>query len=87
MEYKKRTYVDGHERSDVTEYRKTFLRRLCAVGFLNKKNAPTPEAADSLPSDLECPSDEKIAKQLLFSTMKVHFRPMMIRAHFGEQKI
>ena len=31
MEHKKGTYVDGHERSDVTEYRKTFLRRLCAV--------------------------------------------------------
>ena len=65
MEHKKGTYVDGHERSDVTEYRKTFLRRLCAVGFLNKKNAPTPEAADSLPSDLECPSDEKIAKSVV----------------------
>ena len=42
----------------VVQYRKTFLRRLCALGFLNKANAPTPEAAESLPTDLESPSDE-----------------------------
>ena len=36
MEHKKGTYVDGREILDVTEYRKKFLRRLCAVGFLYK---------------------------------------------------
>lgn len=56
MEHKKGTYADGHERADVTEYRKEFLRRLCALGFLNKNNAPTPEAVDSLPSNLESSS-------------------------------
>ena len=35
MDHKKGTYVDGHERPDVVEYRKTFLRRLCALGFLS----------------------------------------------------
>ena len=54
------TYFDGHERFDVVEYRNKFLRRLCAVGVLNKKNAPIPDAADSLPSDLDCPSDDQI---------------------------
>ena len=38
---------------------------MCALGFLNKHNAPTPEAFDSLPSDLECPSDEQIAKTVV----------------------
>ena len=58
MDHKKGTYVDGHERQDVVEYRHKFLRRLCALGFLNKTNAPTPEAAQSFPTDLECPSEE-----------------------------
>ena len=65
MEHKKGTYVDGHERPDVVQYRSKFLRLLCALGFLNKHNAPTPEAVDSLPSDLECPSDEQVAKTVV----------------------
>ena len=64
-EHKKGTYVDGHERSDVVEYRKTFLRRLCALGFLNETNAPTPECAESLPKDLESLSEERIAKTVV----------------------
>ena len=40
------------------EYRKKFLQKLCALDFFEKKNAPTPEAAESLPPDRECPSDE-----------------------------
>jgi hypothetical protein len=85
MEHKKGTYVDGHERSDVVEYRSKFLRRLCSLGFLNKHDAPTPEAVDSLPSDLECPSDEQIAKTVVIT--RVHFRQMMTKRHSGEQKI
>ena len=57
--------MDGHERSDVVQYRNKFLRQLCALGFLNKNNAPTPDAVNSLPSDLECPSDEQIAKTVI----------------------
>ena len=59
MEHKKGTYVDGHERSDVVEYRKKFLCRLCGVSKL------IPDAADSLPSDLDCPSDDQIAKTVV----------------------
>ena len=65
MEHKKGTYVDGHERPDVVQYRSKFLRQLSALGFLNKHNAPTPEAVESLPSDLECSSDEQIAKTVV----------------------
>lgn len=45
LDHKKGTYCDGHERDDVVEYRGKFLRKLIALGFLNKENAPTPEAA------------------------------------------
>ena len=43
----KGTFVDGHERDNVVEYRKTFLRRMLALGFLNESNAPTEEAKKS----------------------------------------
>jgi hypothetical protein len=35
--HKKGTYVDGHERSDVVEYRQKFLRKMFSSGFLKKK--------------------------------------------------
>ena len=37
---KKGTYVDDHEHDDVVEYRKTFVRRMVSLGFLNESNAP-----------------------------------------------
>ena len=36
-----------------------------ASGFLNKENAPTPEAALALPTDLESPTNEQIAKSVI----------------------
>jgi len=41
---KKGTYVDGHERSDVIEYRQKFLRKMVANGFLNRRNMPSIES-------------------------------------------
>ena len=58
--------MDGHERDDVVQYRKKFLRQLCALGILNQSNAPTEEAAASLPTDLHCPSDDRVAKAVVF---------------------
>ena len=62
LDHKKGVYIDGHERQDVVDYRKKFLRKMVATGFLNKDNAPTSEAALSLPSDLQCPSQEQLKK-------------------------
>ena len=62
MVHKKGTFADGHERPDLVQYRSKCLRRVCAINFLNKHNASTREAVDSLPSDLQCPSDEQVAK-------------------------
>ena len=62
---KKGTYVDGHERDDVVEYRKRFLRKMVALGLLNKENAPTEEATEALPADLHAPPLEVIEKTII----------------------
>ena len=62
---KKGTYVDGHERDDVVEYRKTFLRRMVSLGFLNESNAPTEEAKNALPSDIRAPLPEVAEKTVV----------------------
>ena len=63
---KKGSFVDGHERDDVVEYRKNFLRRMVTLGFLHRDNAPTSTAAESLPKDLEEPSPQLTAKTVIF---------------------
>ena len=65
LDHKKGTYVDGHERPDVVEYRQSFLRRMFSLGFLNKDNALTPEAEKCFPQDLESPSAEQISKTVV----------------------
>ena len=57
----KGTYVDGHERKDVVQYRIKFLQKMVSNEFL-KDNAPTPELASCLPADLESSSQEQIKK-------------------------
>ena len=63
---KKGAFVDGHERQDVVEYRKKFLRKMIALGFLNSLNAPTDQAKLALPHDLQCPSEEILSKTVIF---------------------
>lgn len=41
---------------------KKYLRKMCAIGFLNQANAPTTETAGYLPADLEPLSQERIPK-------------------------
>ena len=65
LDHKKGTYVDGHERSDVVEYRSSFLRKMFTLGFLNKDNALTAEAEMCLPQDLESPSADQISKTVV----------------------
>ena len=59
--------MDGHEREDVISYRKRFLRKMVALGFLSKENAPTKEAQFSLPDDLESPSPLVLNKTVFVS--------------------
>ena len=59
------TYVEGHERSDVVEYRIKYLWKMAAIGFLNQANATTEEAASYLPKDLEPFTQECIEKKVV----------------------
>ena len=61
----KGTYVDGHERSDVVEYRKKYLRKMIAVGFLNESNAPTENVTKHFSSDLEPLTPEQVEKNIV----------------------
>ena len=66
LKHKKGSFVDGHERDDVVTYRKTFLRRMVALGFLNIENAPTDDAKKALPPDLTCPPTDVLDKTVVF---------------------
>ena len=48
----KGVFIDGHERPDVVESRKQFLRKMMECGFLHPGNAPTEETALVLPADV-----------------------------------
>lgn len=61
---KKGVYIDGHERGDVVEHRKKFLRQLVAGGFLTKDGAPNDEAKNAFPDDIESPSAERRQKNI-----------------------
>ena len=62
---KKGTFVDGHKREDVVQYRKKFLRKMVGLDFLNRENAPTEEAKLALPSDLCAPPTDVVGKTVL----------------------
>ena len=62
---KKGSFVDGHERPDVVEYRNSCLRKMVELGFLNPDNAPTEDAKKALPSDIETPCPELIEKTVI----------------------
>ena len=66
LDQKKGVYIDGHERDNVIEYRQKFLQKMVSIGFLNKDNAPTPEAAQFLPNNLECPSSQQLERTVVF---------------------
>ena len=57
---KKGVSIDGHERPDVVAHRKKFLRKLVKNWFFYTfTDAPTPDAAKALPSDIEPPTAER----------------------------
>lgn len=62
---KKGTFVDGHERQDVVDYRNSFLRKMAGIGFLNPLCAPTESAKNALPSDLEYSRPDLLEKTVV----------------------
>ena len=76
--------IDGHERPDVVEACKLFLRKLTKIGFLHFTTAPTEEAVKALPS-VNCPTSERRAKTVVsFSTMNPLFYKTRISQPSGE---
>ena len=63
---KRGIFIDGHERPDVVQYRKEFLRRMVKIGFLHSRHAPTESAIQSLPQDIDPPTTEKMSKTVVF---------------------
>ena len=61
---KKGIYIDGHERDDVVEHRKKFLRQLVAGGFLTKDGAPNDDSKNAFPDDIESPPAERREKNI-----------------------
>ena len=61
----KGAYYDGHERDDVVQYRKGFLKRMIEVGYLHPDQAPTPDAQRAFPSDVPLPSCEVREKTVI----------------------
>ena len=62
----KGVFIDGHERPDVVESRKQFLRKMTEYGFLRPDNAPTEEAARALPADVPHMSKEEGQKCIVW---------------------
>ena len=62
---RKGIFIDGHERPDVIDARKLFLRKMTKIGFLHFTNAPTDDAMRALP-DVDCPTNERRAKTVVF---------------------
>jgi len=55
LDKKKGIYIDGHERDDVIQHRRKFLRQMISSGFLTKETAPSEEAKQAFPDDIESP--------------------------------
>ena len=64
----KGVFIDGHEREDVVESRKLFLRKMTKLGFLHFTNAPTEETMRAVP-DVDAPTNEQRLKTVVFFTM------------------
>ena len=58
---------DSHERQDVVEYRKKFLRWLVGLGFMNSENSPTEAAKEALRGVLVYPPEDVLQKTGILS--------------------
>ena len=81
---KKGVYIDGHEQSDVVEYRKLYLRRLEVISLTH---VFPPFCKDEQPVEpfigLQC---KNVVIMFSFSMMRVHFILMRIKDGCGQRK-
>ena len=47
-------------------YQRKFLCKMAGLGFLRPDNAPTKEAKNALPKDLQTSTEDQIAKTIIF---------------------
>ena len=80
---KKGSFVDGHERSDVVDHRKKFLRKMVGLGFLRKEHAETLEESSPSLKILRNLQKKSLKKQLFFFMMKPFFKPMKMKNDSG----
>ena len=73
---KKGTYVDGHERDDVVEYCKTFLRRMVSLGVLNEVVRPPKRRRKLFRVIFMVPRMKLLKKTWSSFTMSLLSRPM-----------
>ena len=79
MSSKKGVYIDGHEHSDVVEYR-IYLRRL---QIISSCHAPQPVFEVEIP---KCSLGPTIKMLYYSSMMRVFFTQMTIKAGCGEKR-
>lgn len=82
---KERDFIDGHKPPDVVESRKKIIRKMVKIGFLHFTNAPTEQARQSLPGDVD-PPILKRREKLSLSFMTRPFSPMRTKLSNGEWK-
>ena len=49
----------------LNEVLKPGYQKIVAIGFLNKENAPTSQAAQNFPKDVHCPQNEQLEKTVV----------------------
>ena len=62
---RKGIFINGHERQDVIEARKLFIRKVTNIGFLHFTNAPTEDEMKTL-SDVDGSTNERCSKTVVF---------------------
>ena len=57
-----------------------------ALGFLNQENAPSVEAKEALPNDIDCSSSDVLNKTIIFLHGESNFSAMKISQFYGVLK-
>ena len=86
LQRSKGVFIDGHERPDVVESRVKFLTTMTECGFLRPDNAPTEEAAKTLPELMSHTCQKKVKNILYGFTMRVHTTQLKTHQFCGGRK-
>ena len=62
----KKAFLYGHERNDIISCRNEFIRKMIKICILHFTNAPTDEAVENFPEDIDPPTEERRSKTVGF---------------------